>query len=127
MTRANNVHHLRRAAAERHHAAVDRARAATQELDRAGQPVNFTSVARAARVSRGWLYNQTDLRDAIVALRRAGPNAAPSAIPSTQRASTESLHERLDAARHDISRLRSENTALREQLGRALGEQRARR
>ena len=32
-------------------------------------PITFTAVARAAGVSRGWLYNQSDLRDTIIRLR----------------------------------------------------------
>jgi hypothetical protein len=126
VTRADNTHHLQRAATARRDATLQRARCAVEDFDRAGETITFTAVARAAQVSRGWLYNQPDLRDAILGLRRETPHS-PTATPATQRASTESLRQRLDAARHDIGRLRSENAALREQLGRALGEQRARR
>ena len=70
VTRADNTHHLQRAATARHDAALQRGRGAIEDLDRAGQPITFTAVARAARVSRGWLYNQPDLRDAIIRLRR---------------------------------------------------------
>jgi hypothetical protein len=126
VTRADNAHHLRRAAAARHAAAVDRARAAIEGLDRTGQPVSFTAVARTATVSRSWLYSQTDLRAAILDLRREPALAIP-APPAAQRASLESLRQRLDGARQDITQLRTENAALHEQLARALGEQRIRR
>jgi hypothetical protein len=125
LTRADNGHHLRRAAAARHDAAVCRGRAAIEELDRSGGTLTFSSVARAAGVSRGWLYNQADLREAIMHLRRDGSEVVRTTIPVAQRASAESLRQRLDAARADISRLRTENLALRGQLGRALGERRS--
>jgi hypothetical protein len=48
-------------------------------------------------------------------------------IPNTQRASDESFRQRLDTARAEIQRLRSENAALRDQVARALGEQRIHR
>ena len=70
MSRADNSHHLQRAAAARHDAAVTGARNAIEQLDRAGTPITFTAVADAAGVSRSWLYNQPDLRDTITGLRR---------------------------------------------------------
>lgn len=126
MTRADNSHHLRTAATARHDAAVRRGRAAIEDLDRSGGVVTFSSVARAAGVSRGWLYNQADLRETITHLRRDSSDVVRTSIPAAQRASIESLRQRLDAAREDISRLRSENAALREQLSRDLGERRVR-
>jgi len=125
VSRADNAHHLRRAAADRSNAA--RARAVIEDLDRTGRPVTFIAVARAATVSRSWLYSQPDLPAAIVALRRldATPDTPPA--PSAQRASIESLRQRLDSAREDIAVLRVDNAALREQLARSLGEQRLRR
>lgn len=127
MTRADNAHHLRRAAVARNDAAHERARAVIEELDRAGQPVTFVAVARAATVSRSWLYNQPDLHEAIVGLRHSEPMTADALTPHVQRASIESLRQRLDAAREDITRLRVDNAALREQLARSFGEQRTRR
>jgi hypothetical protein len=86
MTRADNSHHLRRAAAARNLAAHDRTRAVIEDLDRSGQPITFVAVARAAGVSRSWLYNQTDLNDTIVALRRAGAPPDIATPPFAQRA-----------------------------------------
>ena len=128
MTRADNTHHLRRAAAARHDATVDRARAAIDELDRAGHPLTFTAVARAAHVSRSWLYNQPDLRVIIARLcSDATPTSDAPAVPAAQRATPESLRQRLDATRDEITRLRADNTNLRDQLARTLGQQRTRR
>ncbi len=126
MTRADNTAHLRRAAATRHHDAVTRTRQAITEARLTGQPVTFATIARAASVSRSWLYNQPDIRDAIGTLRQDPPRSLyPGA--AAQRATTESLHQRLAAARADIGRLRNDNALLREQLERALGAQRLNR
>ena len=124
MTRADNTHHLVRAAAARHDRSLSRARAAIDALKRGGDPLTFTAVARTAGVSRSWLYDQPDLRDAIIRLRCDRPTAPP--VPSAQRATPASLRQRLDDARADVARLRAENTVLRDQLARRLGEQRVR-
>ncbi len=126
MTRANNTHHLIRAAAARHTLAVSQAHAAIATLDRAGVVLTFTAVAKAAGVSRSWLYNQPDLRDAIVRVRRNHSTQAP-AIPASQQATPASLRQRLDDVKDEIARLRAENAVLRDQLARRLGEERTRR
>ncbi len=127
MNRADNTHHLRRAAATRNDAARDRARTVIEDLDRAGRPVTFIAVARAATVSRSWLYNQPDLHAAIIALRHLDPTPDTAPTPFAQRASIESLRQRLDSAREEIAVLRIDNAALRELIARSLGEQRLRR
>lgn len=123
MTRADNSHHLQRAATKRHDTTVSRARTTIEALDRAGTPVTFTTVAAAAGVSRSWLYTQTELRDTIARLRRTTTSNTPT-IPAAQRATTDSLHARLDAARDEIRHLRTENTNLHAQLAQALGNRR---
>jgi AraC-like DNA-binding protein len=123
MTHRDNSDHLRRAAAARHDATLDRARHAIAELDRSGHTVTIASVARAAHVSRSWLYRQPELRETIGRLRTV---AAPPTNPVAQRATPESIRQRLDATRQEIHRLRAENAALRDQLARTLGQQRAR-
>ena len=62
---------LAAAAARKHDATLARAGAALRELDRAGGVINFQAVARAAGVSRQWLYQQPDLRREIEQLRSA--------------------------------------------------------
>ena len=125
MSRADNSHHLQRAAATRHESAITRTRAAIAELDRAGTPISFATVAAAAGVSRSWLYTEPDLRDTITSLRRRPVTS--TAAPTAQRATTDSLLERLDNARDEITRLRAENTTLHARLARSLGEQRTHR
>ncbi|MFN2505370.1 MAG: DUF6262 family protein [Acidimicrobiales bacterium] len=124
MTRADNSHHLVRAAAARHDRSLSRARAAIDALERGAETLTFTAVARVAGVSRSWLYDQPDLRDAIIRLRRDRPTAP--LLPSAERATSASLRQRLDDAKDEVARLRAENTVLRDQLARRLGEQRVR-
>lgn len=125
MSRADNTLHLRRAAAERRDVATRRTVAAIDEFDRTGASVTVAGVASAAGVSRSWLYDQPDLLAAALRLRQRIP-IAPR-LPNAQRATDESLRQRLDAARAEIERLRTENAALRDQVARTLGEQRIRR
>ncbi|MDZ7679853.1 MAG: DUF6262 family protein [Acidimicrobiales bacterium] len=124
MTRADNTDHLRRAAADRRDAATRRTIAVIDEFDRTGAAVTIAGIASAAGVSRSWLYEQPDLLAGALQLRdRTG---TPS-LPTAQRASNESLRQRLDAARTEIEHLRMENVTLRDQLARALGQARTHR
>ena len=120
MNRADNSAYLAQANARRHQAALAAARHAIEQLQREGQAINYTTVARTAGVSRPWLYRQTQIRDLISQLREQKPAAALAA----QRPSTDSLRQRLDTARDEITRLRAENRSLRDQIARQLGLQR---
>jgi hypothetical protein len=120
---------LPEAAARRHELTRSRAVQALRELDRAGIPVTFAGVAKAAGISRSWLYTQPDISSQIRRLRQQTANAAGSAggIPAAQQATDASLRARLAAA-HDRNRqLADENARLRRQLARALGDQRSSR
>lgn len=125
MTRADNTRFLAQAATRRHQAALAKASQAIERLDSSGQPVTFSAVAAAAGVSRAWLYRNPGARDLITRLRTEPARAASTR--AAQRASAESLRARLDAAHEEITRLRAENAALRQQAARRLGQQRARR
>ena len=115
---------LRRAARARHDGAAARAEAALEALQRQASPVNFGQVAKAAGVSRCWLYRQPELRQKIERLRGEPPQKRrPS--QGTQRASADSLRQQLHVYRDELARLRAENTALKEQLARQLGAARA--
>jgi hypothetical protein len=125
MTSADNSRFLARAAAARHEATVARAHEAIEKLDRAGHTITFSAVAEAASVSRSWLYRHPDIRDLITRLRTSRPRSATT-LPAGQQATVESLRQRLQATRSEITSLRAENTTLRDQLARQLGDQRAR-
>jgi hypothetical protein len=98
-----------------------RAKAALHQLEAADEPVNFQSVARRAGVSRQWLYGQPDLRAQIERLRR---RATPAAGPRATAASDPSLRQRVQTLREEVQRLRVENSALKNELALAYGQQR---
>lgn len=124
--RPDNSHHLVTAAKQRHELARAKAIRAIRELDRGGNiPITFESVARTAEVSRSWLYTQPDLRAEIQRLRQA-PAAARTTptVPDRQRASVESLRQRLATIQERNRQLAQENERLRHQLAVSLGQQR---
>ena len=112
---------LSEAAARRHQLTRARAVQALRELDRAGAPVTFAGVAQAAGISRSWLYTQPDISSHIRRLREK----ADGAVPAGQRATEASLRARLTAALDRNKHLADDNTRLRRQLARALGDQRS--
>lgn len=120
--RAYNTRFIVQAARQRSQATRQRAIQALQEAAAAGGPSTFDAVARAAGVSRSWLYGQPDLREQITRLRALSARApSPAPFPARQRASDASLRQRLEATTVEMRRLRQENQHLREQLARALG------
>lgn len=123
--RADNTGHLVDAARRRRELTRAKAIQAIRELDRIGTPVTFEAVARAGEVSRSWLYTQDDIRAEIQRLRDATRRAPSVSIPANQRASDDSLRQRLQAAHNRNKRLEEENARLRRQLAHALGDQRA--
>ncbi len=117
---------LSEAAARRHELTRARAVQALRELDRAGTPVTFAGVGRAAGVSRSWLYTQTDISNQIRRLRRKTDGAgAAGTVPVGQRSTDASLRARLTAALDRNKQLADENARLRRQLARALGDERS--
>lgn len=125
--RADNSRHLAIAAQQR--AAHTRRRAVTaiRRLAESDEAVTFEAVAKAAGVSRSWLYTQDDLRADVDRLRaQRRPSTAANTPPPRQRASEQSLIRRLQAATDKIRRLEQANHDLNDALARALGEQRAR-
>ena len=125
---ADDLSPLAAAAAQRHELTRAKAIQALRELDRAGSPVTFTTVARAAGISRSWLYTQPDIAGQIRRLRDATSQRHPaSTIPASQQATSASLRSRLTTALQRNKSLTDENDRLRRQLARALGDQRASR
>ena len=83
---------LTEAAARRHELTRAKAIQALRELDRAGAPVTFASVAAAAGISRSWLYTQPDISDQVRRLRGVTRERDPaSVVPAGQRATGASL------------------------------------
>ncbi|NLE98607.1 MAG: transposase [Propionibacterium sp.] len=94
---------------------------ALRELDEAGAPINFSSVASSAGVSRQWLYD-SPFRAEIQALRtRSSFPGGPKAHSVREAASEASRRTQNHALRQRLKELRDENRALRKDLERALG------
>ena len=122
--RSDNSIHLVTAARRRHEHTRAKAIAAMHELDRAGTRITFEAVADAAGISRSWLYSQTDIKDEIRRLRSRNQPRRSTATPDRQRASDDSLRQRLDIALRRNHELADENQRLRRQLAHALGQNR---
>jgi hypothetical protein len=120
----DNSARLAAAARRRHEMARSKTIQALHELQHAGTPVTFETVARTAAVSRSWLYTQPDIKDQIHRLREATRTAPTPAIPARERGSDPSLIARLEAAHTRIAQLTEDNQRLRRQLALALGQQR---
>jgi hypothetical protein len=123
--RADNSRHLIAAARHRAIATRKRAIAALRRMDKAGTPITFDAVAKQAKVSRSWLYNQPDLRTEVERLRaRSNPAPTGRPVPHRHRASDASLLRRLESAAARIKQLEADNQQLREALALALGQRR---
>jgi Family of unknown function (DUF6262) len=124
--RADNSRHVIVAAHRRAEQTRQRAVAAVRRMDATGKPITFDGVARAAGVSRSWLYTQADLRGEIERLRARNQRQPSSTVvpPQRQRATDTSLLRRLEAATERIRRLEHDNRELRDALAQALGEHR---
>jgi hypothetical protein len=120
--RSDNSIHLATAARQRHELTRAKAIAALHELDRTGARITFESVADAASVSRSWLYSQIDLKDEIRRLRARNQPRHATPTPARQRASDDSIRQRLDLALRRNRELAAENQQLRRQLAHALGQ-----
>ena len=96
--RADNSIHLTTAAQRRHEHTRAKVIAAMHKLDRAGAALTFEAVARHAGVSRSWIYTQPDIKDEIRRLRDQGRHQPTTPTPSSQRASHDSLRQRLELA-----------------------------
>jgi len=90
-------------------------------------PFTFAAVAAAAGISRSWLYTQPDIRDHIQKLRTSTSRISGAPVPAGQRSTEASQRARLTAALQRNHALADENTRLRRQLARALGDQRTSR
>ncbi len=125
--RADNTAHLITAAQRRHELTRAKAIQALRELDQAGVPITFETVAGQAQVSRSWLYTQPDVKAEIQRLRALGHRSPNTPVPSRQRGTESSLLRRLELANNRNRELAEENQRLRRQLEQALGQLRTTR
>lgn len=113
------------AARNRHDDTRRRAIDALRRLHAAGEEVTFAAVARAAGVSRAWLYRDPQLRTEIDQSRTRRPRSRPPVGRlSAERTSHESLLELRASLQGELHALQEENRRLREALARKLGAHR---
>ena len=97
----------------------DSALAALAKLEADRTHITVTSLAKAARVARSWIYTQPDLMDRIAAAPERPAKPAPT------RTTDESWQRLLELAHQRIKDLTEENKQLRTQLALAHGQRRA--
>lgn len=122
--------HLRDAAERRHKEAVHRATVALGKLSEAGAAINFSSVAREARVSTDFLYRQPQLRQQIQQLRsasgtyrdseqtaaQAGSSAPVRALSAQLKTLRRNCRQEIAALQAALAAAHGENLALRRKL-----------
>ena len=118
----SRIANLRSAAARKSADAKARARRALVGLENRGAPINFNSVADEARVSKGFLYGDPDIRQQIIERRRQPPRLLESG-PRTANSREASAQVKLAVAsdvirqlRSEVEQLRAENVTLRGDL-----------
>jgi TolA-binding protein len=111
---------LTAAAQQRSRDTRQRAVTTIRRLDKQGLPLTMTTVAKAAGVSRSWLYRQPDLHLEIARHRNT-----TRTLPAAERASSDSQHQRIEDLHDEIRRLNTEILSLRQQLAERYGQQRA--
>jgi hypothetical protein len=122
MPPADNTRFLLAATQRRSADARKRAEEALGNATKSRKPITVVGIAKAAKVSRSWLYTQSDLIDAITNLQQRQPSPART---GQQSASILSLQNRLDAANHRNKQLRGQIAELAARLETAYGEIRA--
>ncbi|WP_330301685.1 MULTISPECIES: DUF6262 family protein [unclassified Streptomyces] len=119
MPPADNTAALAEATRRRSERARHDAEKAVSAARRSGGRISFAAIAKAAGVSRSWLYTQPDLVTAIRQLQNRQPATERT---GSQPASVASIQRRLEAALARIKQLRAENSDLARRLETAYGE-----
>ncbi len=92
-------------------------------LLREQKPVNFNTVAKAATVSRAYLYSQLDLRERIEALRQQGAEQMMRERVTHPTGKTDASRDLVILAKdRRIKELEAENQRLQQQLKVALAK-----
>ena len=98
---------------------------AVEELETEGKRLSVRAVAHRADVSRNFIYQHADLLEYIRSRPKSHPMLTP--VRTRERATEESLRNRLVAAHDHIKRLQRELAEAQEQNARLLGRLREQR
>ncbi|WP_308378076.1 DUF6262 family protein [Streptomyces sp. ISL-98] len=119
MPPADNTAALAEATRRRSERARRDAEKAISAAHRTGNRTSFAAIAKAAGVSRSWLYTQPDL---VAAIRQLQDRQPATERTGSQPASVASVQRRLETALARIKKLRAENSDLAGRLETAYGE-----
>ncbi|MFJ9472494.1 DUF6262 family protein [Streptomyces caniferus] len=119
MPPADNTAALAEATRRRSERARRDAEKAISAAQRTGSRTNFAGIAKAASVSRSWLYTQPAL---VAAIRQLQGRQPATERTGSQPASVASVQRRLETALARIKQLRAENSDLAGRLETAYGE-----
>ncbi len=117
---ARNTAGLKEGARKKSAETVRRFEQSVQKLLRERQPINFSSVARTAKVSVAWLYKVPQVRERIEHLRGTHQPAKYS-VPQSERISDAGLRAQNNALKKRNQELANEIVVLRERIGVAFG------
>ncbi|WP_406177401.1 DUF6262 family protein [Streptomyces sp. NBC_00996] len=121
MPPADNTAALAEATRRRSERARRDAEKAISAAQRTGNRTSFAGIAKAAGVSRSWLYTQPDL---VAAIRQLQGRQTASERTGSQPASVASIQRRLETALARNKQLRAEDSDLAGRLETAYGENR---
>lgn len=119
-TYAPNTAGLKESARKKSAETVRRFEQSVQKLLRERQPINFSSVARTAKVSVAWLYKVPQVRQRIEHLRGTHHRAKFS-VPQSERISDAGLRAQNNALKKRNQELANEIVVLRARIGVAFG------
>lgn len=120
MTPNDRAERLREAASRKSADARARVMRALVAMQARGQTINFNTVAVEAKVSKGYLYKQNDLRQRIAAARPTPASVVSARAAQSEREAT--AEQKLRLASDAIQRLKAENAELRKENARLRGD-----
>jgi uncharacterized small protein (DUF1192 family) len=115
-----NIDGIRQSAQKKSQEAFEKVEKGIQQLVKDKQTINFNTVARAAGVSKAWLYKQREVKSRIEHLR--DQCAQKGKIPKTVSASDKSKDSMLEKLKGRIKDLEADNRDLRRQNEVAYGQ-----
>lgn len=111
---------LKRSAQAKRAGTIQKCERALQKMQRERRAINFTGVARAAKVSVAWLYKEPSIRQRIEVLR--GKNSSRKVVlPPSERITDAGLRAQNNALKLRNQQLAEEIGKLKERISVAFG------
>ncbi|WP_088243302.1 DUF6262 family protein [Calothrix rhizosoleniae] len=109
-----NVNGLRSNAQKKRQEAFNKVEQGIQQLLKDKQAINFNTVAKAAGLSKAWLYKEPEIKARIEHLREN--HSKTKVIPQKQRISDSSKDAIVKTLKERVKKIEAENRGLREQF-----------